>query len=407
MSAFRRVAALAASLLLAPAAQASGPVPEYEPVGTIVAHRRLAELAPDVVTALQDILGPRFVIETHDPCGDEPGVACEAWPKDGMMVWARDYHPLPVRQRDGRLKLVSYISPNPNRTLFPEVARSRGQGPLQALLGPASLEPPPAPPSTTLERMPVLFEGGNLVTDGQRVYMTDLVHTGNVQPPERADLVATGFRDRAPNEISRLVANALEVAPADLRILPPMPGDQTRHVDMFLMAVGPGQLVVPRIAPEELVGAPEGISRTLAGQVASFLDQIAVQVQADGVQVERLPMAGPLLFPVMGRPGVAQAVYLSPTNSLLLNTERGRRVLLPTARGVPGDPAAEKRRRGYEKIWAEWFQARGWTPRIVDVGSLLERGGLIHCATAHLPAVTMRGGAQGPTMVARRAKANR
>ena len=82
-------------------------MPDFAPIGTVLAHARLAELAPAVDQALRRALGPHYVVDRGDPCGRESGVACDRWPADGMMLWVRDYTPVVVEEADGRFALLS------------------------------------------------------------------------------------------------------------------------------------------------------------------------------------------------------------------------------------------------------------------------------------------------------------
>ena len=360
----------------ATASSPAGPVADFEPVDAVFAHARLRELAPSLDKLLRSLMGSRYVVVAADPCGADPGVRCDQWPKDGMMIWARDYHPLPVRRDDGSLRLISFVSPNPNRTAYATGTLS-GLAPVRELtsLGLAKFE-----------SLPLLHESGNLITNGRQVFVSDLLLDVNRNPPAFFDPKGTGFTRRTADVLLPMLAQSLGRAPEDLIVLPPMPGDVSRHVDIYLMAIDAETLLVPQIRAEAILASALGQERSVAFQAASFLDGIAARLQARGLIVERLPMAGPMVIPARGTPGATQIVYATPTNGLLLSLPRAKHVLLPVVHTAGRSAAFERLRKGYERTWAEFFRKRGFTPHLVEVGGLAERGGLIHCATATLPA---------------------
>jgi hypothetical protein len=382
MSGLRRtVLGLALLGTMAPAARAAsplpGPVPDYESVGTVVAHARVPELAPALDRALRGLLGADYVVDRSDPCGTESGIQCNRWPKDGRMLWARDYHPIVTRRSDGGYALVSYLSPNPNRSAYTERTAARLGTPLQTF---AEAHHSP------LRKLPLLHENGNLIAQGRLLFVSELLIDLNRQPPAIFDPTGTGFVRRTSDATIATFAEALGRRPEDVVVLPAMPAEQSRHVDMFLMALDADTLLVPQIRAEAILASAAGTERTVAFQAASFLDGVASKLQARGLVVERLPMPGPMLVPVYDHPGELQIVYDSPTNALLLPRPRGpRHVMLPIVRGANRTPAFEALRKGYEKLWADFFRKRGYTPHLVDTGGLGERAGLIHCVTATLP----------------------
>jgi hypothetical protein len=355
-------------------------MPDFAPIGTVLAHARLAELAPAVDHALRRALGPHYVVDRTDPCGREAGVACDRWPSDGMMLWVRDYAPVVVEEADGRFTLLNYLSPNPNRTLYPARASRQTAHPLRELVdvGRARFVP-----------LPVLHENGNFVSDGRRVYTTDLLLERNRTPNRNFDPTGTGFAPRTSDTLLRLLGDAVHRRPDEIVVLPSMPGDQSHHVDMYLMALDADTLLVPQIRAEAVRSAEAGPERTLALQAAAFLDGIASTLQTRGRLVERLPMMGPALIPGRAPGGGPQPVYDSPTNALLLTTERARQVLLPAVAvhrfGGRRGATFERLLRGYEREWVTFFKRRGFEPQLVDTGGLFERSGLIRCATAVLP----------------------
>lgn len=394
-SVFRRAhaALLAASLLqaghsaqaaapvpasgLARPVQTAGPVPDYAPVGRVVVNARTNTMAPAVVRALRNILGPDLEIDGYDPCGAQAGVHCDRWPKSGRVMWVRDYSPFAVLRDDGHHQLVTYLSPDPNRAGYAAHVLGQTTSSVHEFAQGA-----PAP-----RAMPLLHENGNLVASDRYVFVSEFLLEFNREPPVAVDLPPGTFQRRTSEDTLAVFATSIGRRPQDVVVLPALPADSSRHVDMYLMALDPETLLVPQIKAEAIRASVAGPERNTAFQAAAFLDAVASRLQAGGLIVERLPMLGPLRIPVYDEPNRMQIVYDSPTNALLLSRERERHVLLPVVHVSGRSPVVEQLRRTYENTWADFFRRRGFTPHLVDVGGLAERGVLIRCATAVLPPV--------------------
>jgi hypothetical protein len=363
------------------AAAEPGPIPDFEPLGMVVTHDQVKPHAGELNRALDALLGPRHVVEHYDPCGAEPGVDCVRWPPDKMMMWARDYEPIYVRKADGRLKIVHYLSPNPNRSRYLEVAARKPGHPLRALVQAADGRPAPI-----VETMPLLHENGNLIANGRYVFISHRILEENTIVPPDKRLVDDGFARRTPEQIIAVLSQALERPASDIVVLPPLPQEQTGHVDMFLMALDRDTLIIPRIPREALDLTTPGMERDLGFETAVFLDHAAGVVQGLGLRVERLPMLPPVMTPSEdGVAGHVDPLYVTPTNGLLVRTRDKAAVLLPTFHVPPRGAAFNALRRDYEKEWTRFFKAHGWTPQFVDATEVAHRGGLFHCVTASIP----------------------
>ncbi len=359
----------------------AGPIADFEPLAGVLTHARLDEIVPSLDRRLDRMLGARHFVDRYDPCGADPGPDCGHWPKDGMTLWARDYAPIYVRRADGRLKIVSTLSANPNRTHDLEVAERTPSHPLFAMLHPAAGVPTPE-----IVKLPLLHENGNLVTDGRHLFVSERLIEDNTTAPRDRDIEREGFRVRTRDEVLSMWAAALERPVSQVVVLPQMPGEQAGHVDMFLMALDADTLLVPEIPPEALRVAIPGVERKVAFEAASFLSKVVAELQAQGFFVERLPMLPAQVLPAGdNRSGSQSGVYVSPTNALLLSLGGERRVLLPQVR-FKGRPAAQETlRRKYERAWATFFAQRGWTPEAIDVTEAAVRRGLVRCLTSTVP----------------------
>lgn len=365
---------------------APGPIPDFAPLSAVLTHRMLEGFDPAIPAALGKLAGRRHRVEPYDPCGRDPGVACEHWPPDGMMIWMRDYQPIFVRRPDGRLKIVRYLSQNPNRTGYvASIAARVGRARAHPLLAGRSLAAGRRPP--IVETLPLIHEHGNLVTTGRHVFLTHRVLDENAVPSPDPHLTAAGYRARAPQEVVALLARALERPESDLVILPPLPGEQTGHIDLYVMALDPETVLIPAIPAEGLLATEVPLERALGLDAAAFLDQQAALVASLGLRVERLPMLPPALLPpydgAVEEPN--EAVFFTPTNGLLLRTPQSAAVLLP-AWDAPGrSPAYRALNERFRDQWAAFFRSRGWTPHFLDGARVGRRGGFFRCVTAVVP----------------------
>jgi len=367
--------AFAFALLAAP-----GPVPDTAPLAGVVTHAALRRVEPAFARRLDTLLGPRHWVNRHSPCGADPGIDCTHWPEVGMMLWARDYAPLWVRGPQGARKAVGALSQSPNRPFDLDRALVEARHPWHAPL--SALRTRPGGPALTW--MPLMHEGGNSVTDGERIYTTERLIRDNAVPPMDPDLALRGFQPRTREEVLALFAATLERPVSDVVVLPELPGDETGHVDMFLMALEDGTLVLPEITPDAIAAAGASDERRLSIQASAMLDIVAMRLGRAGRRVERLPMLGARLWvPKPGR--AAEPVYATPTNALLLNVAGERRVLLPKVR-LKGQPRAQRHlAERFEALWLAAFRRRGYTAELVDVSRLAVRHGLMRCVTAPLP----------------------
>ncbi len=359
----------------------AGPVADFEPIAALVAHALVVELDPAFDRLLRELLGSRYYVETVDPCGTDAGRDCEHWPADRMTLWARDYVPAFVRRADGRLKVVRYLSQNPNRTFYLQTVAPRQRHPLQH-----SLTPNATRPAALLETLPLIHENGNLVTNGTSLFLTARVLQENTIPPPDPHLPSLGFKRRSPDEIVATLARVFERPASDVIILPTLPGERTGHIDLFLMAVDRRTLLVPAVPPEALGHAVGPREQQLGITTALFLDRTAESLKALGFEVARLPMVAPVLTAsIDGVESHIDPLHISPTNTLLLRTDQRAVAVLPSFAVAGRTAAFVAMQKRFEKQWAEFFRARGWETRLLDATPLARRGGLFRCVTAPIP----------------------
>jgi hypothetical protein len=369
-----------------------GPVPDFEPVRAVVTHRQLVDIQPELSTVLTTLLGPQHLVERFS--GPAPLVLTGRQPPgvdDESLLWVRDYQPIFVRTADGELKMVRYLAENPNRARY---LPARGE---------ASARPDGSYryfdlPGTSrggrwlrTEALPLIHENGNLVSSGKLVFLTDLIFDQNVEDLSEPHLRAAGYRPRSEAEVKRLLAKALERPQHQLVVLPSMPGEDTGHVDMYLLALDEHTMVIPEIRDEAL--DDEMLSEQTRGFVPAaqrFLEERAAELEALGLEVVRLPMLPPMAMteePAGDGEGTSEPgmLVLSPTNALLLPVVGARTVLLPYF-DVSEFPLVFRRLDAtYRRIWAERFRAHGWIPVTVEATQLALGQGLLRCASYPVP----------------------
>lgn len=353
-------------------------IADFDVVEAVVTHRMLDEVAPEVNRLLTRLLGDRHFVDERVPCTQDEAAGCHRATSDLEMVWMRDYQPIYQRAQAGALRIVRYLSPDSARGdyLTDVAAHGPARNPLhiKALSG-------------RVHVMPLVHENGNLVTDGQYVFLSHRVFADNgPRGPVGPHLTAAGHRHRSPEEVLAVLAESLQRPLSNLVVLPGLPGNRSGHIDLYLMALEPGVLLVPRVPPEALDLVERDADRILGQNVAAFLDHHASLLRSVGFRVERLPMLAPLVDPMFGAGalGGPEVVFLTPTNALLLRTPEVSAVVLPTL-NPGGPPAVRALQQRFEDEWRAFFRARGYEPHFAEVGGVARRGGLVRCVTAPVP----------------------
>lgn len=159
--------------------------------------------------------------------------------------------------------------------------------------------------------------------------------------------------------------------------LPAIPGDVTARLSTWLRAV-PGGLLVPEIAEAgfEVIGLQHELG--LGRLVQTFLDVEAARLSSRGAVVHRIPMLPPTdLVRDAKRPEAWTATFVTPTQSLLLQTSDGVVAILPQ-RSLERFPATYARRaldcRDEQKAA---FASMGMRAVFVDEAPIFDAGGLL------------------------------
>lgn len=373
-----------------------GPIPDYAPVEVVWTHPQLERIAPALGPALDRALGRRHRVEDYAPLAagsagegdavelDESGLPImevEAFDgadalsdEDDSLVWMRDYQPIYVRRAGGAVVGLRYLHDNPNRQAYLpyETPRDRFAGERAA-------------PAMGFEHLPLLHENGNLVVAGRWVLVTDLILEDNTVGLDSPHLDAAGFVPLAPEGVIEVLAKAFSRRPSEIVVLPRMPAEETGHVDLFVMALDDDTVVVPVIRDEALAVSSPVVEWATTVDVREHLDGVAARLAGLGLRVVRLPMVPPLWLPSIDEDGSVDPVVYSPANGLLLRTEKGARVLVPSADLREAAPAFARMQRRYEQEWVTTFARHGWSAKRVDATRLGRFLGLFRCVSQVVP----------------------
>ena len=307
--------------------------------------------APIVAPVYRDFLGKLpAAVTVHVVCPDRAAwadlrrrvgpVACTLSPVcvgHAMSAWSRDRWLALSPADEGRPVTLLRPRGEAGATAWPARAGdARIAGDLAAALG----------HDVRARRSRLYFDGGDVVADGRRAFVTPRVALRNVQRTvaSRAELLRA-LRDHLKRDVV-LLAEAPD-----------------HHAGMFMMPVGDGTVLVgsPALAartiePNDLL-PPCGADFTDATQ--RRFDAVAAQCAAAGCRVIRVPV-------VPGRDGRA---YLTCLNAIL-DRRAGRRIVyMPVYRGADALNAAA----------AEVWQGLGYDVQPVDCTSAYAHFGSLRC----------------------------
>lgn len=250
-------------------------------------------------------------------------------PLDSM--WLRDYGPIFTRWTDGRVRIIDATYDNPDEF----GARTRDDAFPAYLSRVLGLE---------LDRMPLVIEGGNLLSNGD-------------------GLLATTARviDRPENKnysVAQIGALLQEHLGCQVWVyIRQLEGEPTGHADFFMTFLRRNLAVVARLDP-----AVDAANAAILDEAAATL---ANQKTSMGpMLVERIPMP----------PRTADGSWRSYNNILLVNGI----ILMPSYGDV--DPAIEaEARAAYQRLMPSW------TVIPIHADSLVQKRGVLHCIGIGVP----------------------
>ncbi len=286
------------------------------------AHVRLIALVP---SDLHRQIARKLLIDRGLPANAVTFVISPA-----RTMWARDYGPLFVRRDDGTVEI---IDAEYAQSIYDTEAA--GEDLVPAWLGwQFDLDVLP---------VPLRLDGGNFLTNGDGLCVTT-----------SALVDANGDRGYGEEHIRVLLQYLFRIRTwINLR---PLEDEETEHVDMFMTFLAENVAVVARIDP-----TVDPVNAFILEQAAERL--AGLPTRKGPVKVYRIPM-----------PPAADGVWRSYTNVIFANGV----LLVPSYSDV--DPAIEREALAvYARLLPDW--------RIVpiNVDSLIQLGGALHCVTTHVP----------------------
>ena len=210
----------------------------------------------------------------------------------------------------------------------------------------------------SLTHLPLPFDGGNFMTDGDTCLLTDDFRGWDdfeASVPELRQNQKNALKNRLKDAIGCRKVHIIADAPHE-------------HIDMWLKFTSPGRVLVNQINSDSF--KPLSMAAEHLIQVQNFarrLDEIASELVSLGLTVKRLPQ--PVPHP---------EAFFTYANTTLVN----QTAIIPSYRTFAegGDDFAE-----YERQVAVAYDQEGFTPVFVDAAELIRDGGALHCVTSQVP----------------------
>ena len=247
-------------------------------------------------------------------------------------LWLRDYGPIFFRFPDAHPGAYDAEYPDPRRRLDDAVPVR-----LAALFG-ISVFP-----------LPMVLEGGNLLTNGQGLALTTQTAVLRHSGPSASEA-----------SLRQLLYQHLGID--TLVILEPLAGEPTGHVDMFACFTGPDTVLVGQYDPKE-----DPVNAAILDRNAALL--VGCRTAGGPLRVIRLPM-----------PSHRDRIWRTYTNVVFAN----RLLLVPTY--PASDQAADQRAL---EIYRRLLP--GWKVVGIDTSPLITLGGGLRCISLGIPAPTPNG----------------
>ncbi|NLF85793.1 MAG: agmatine deiminase family protein [Lentisphaerae bacterium] len=250
-------------------------------------------------------------------------------PLDSM--WLRDFGPFFTRWSDGNVSIVHPVYSNPD----PNERRPRDDA-LSTFIGETL--------GLKVEHMPLIVEGGNLLSNGDGLMVTS---TRVIDRPEN--------RHHSLQEIGRMLQRYFGCR--TWVYLQPLEDEPTGHVDFCMVFLRRNLVVVGRLDP-----AREPVNAAILDEMAEKLNGLPTSMGP--MVVERLPMP----------PRTEAGDWRSYCNVLLLNGT----ILMPSYTGV--DPALEAEAEAtYRRLMPAWKVEK------ILSDSLVRKRGVLHCIGTTIP----------------------
>lgn len=352
----------------------SGPVPDFGPHWGLATHVELDGISEELAPSLASALGVNLVIEDDTPLP----FAFDA----GHLIWMRDYAPVYVRSASGVVMWEPLVERAIRREFHGRATPAR-----------PSLLARRDRPALAARRLPIVLEGGNLVSTGEWAFLTEVIYSDNgreLDPEDEEDrlLQKAGYEPRTEREVRAMLSGALSLPKERVVVLPAMPGEATGHVDLFVLALGPHTVMVPRINEKEALAIEDPDALAAGWDALVHLDGVAASLEERGLAVHRWPMLPPITLPNVDEDEEedTSTVFLSPANLVLYDGPAGRLALLPGFDALKLDGRLwSNLQRSYEDQWRKSLDRLGYDVAVIDAAELAPYLGLLRCVTAPVP----------------------
>lgn len=177
-------------------------------------------------------------------------------------------------------------------------------------------------------------------------------------------------------------------------VFPSLPGETTRHVDIWLKPLQDGVIMVGEILEPSIEAAKslgdsdeDDPPESYAELNKEYLDRAALHLTQKGFKVVRVPMPTPITHSMRYRS--VDHIYRSYVNSLILNSQ----VYIPQYR-KPDQVAQQKGLKEYpdehlineyERRVMKVYRDHGFNVNWIPADFLVTQGGSIHCVTMQVP----------------------
>lgn len=224
-------------------------------------------------------------------------------------AWARDWSPLIAETLDQKSRVLVDFSYLPERPLDDDSSQALKK----------SLD-------ATLVEIPAKWEGGNFMINGKRQCVISSKGIGQDLSQLSSD----------PKQLLRLpLFPALRkyVGCKSVAIVPPMPFENTGHIDMWAKFLNDETIAVNELSEQTIELTPPE-TKKMADSIRNYLEERAKEFVAAGWKVERIPQPSPIFSYWIDDDSEGDRrtlVIRSYTNSLYLN----RSVFIPRYEKLP------------------------------------------------------------------------
>lgn len=324
-------------------------------------------------------------------------------------VWARDWAPMAALDQWGRPLLLdfNYLNDRPEDDIMGQIFANEHKD-IRRL------------------SVPLQLEGGNLMINRQgyciisdRVVRDNAAQPEGIHPVDEKNAIILDA-DKMQYAVDHVVGTPFKsldghwrvrtdeffydehqikqvlrdyVGCVETYIMPALPYEVTKHVDVVMKFVDDHTILVGSIEPRRIELAKDDRQRQVARAISSHLKTLEGLLEKAGFNVVSMPMPLPQI-PDPSKPD--DIVVRSYVNALTLQTRKGKTVLAPRYRmgrvdreGASGplfyDYTDAHHREADERRVRQVFEGFGYEVKFIEADALIQDFGAIHCVTMQYP----------------------